>query len=627
MGFRALALTAAASVFPAVAPAQTVTPGVDHSTGEGVYRQFCASCHDVPEETRSPALDTLRQMGLRAITHALTDGKMKAQGAALTPAQIDAVGGWLAARSQADTGWAAAHACPVGRAAVDTGAPVVAGFGLGFENHRAMTAEEAGLTTAEIGSLAPAWVMGFPQTANMRAQPAIVGDTMYLPIADSGQLFALDIGGDGPCVEWVYDHGLPLRTHVQYGQVDGRNVLIFGDGAAHVQMLDAATGELLWRTSLRVTSVSNTTGMPVLHGDRIYAPISSGELNMGAAADYECCTSHGAVAALDARAGEIVWVYHTMEDAQPTRVNAAGTQLWGPSGAPVWTTPAIDARRGVLYVGTGQNTSEPPTETSDAVLAIDLETGELAWSFQATANDIFLTGCMFDPTGPNCPPDYSVNGDHDFGASMVLVDRPDGSSIVLAGQKNGVLWALDPDNDGALLWSVKLGPGGPAGGIHWGMAADGERVYAAVNKTGLSAVNAQGVPFEEDGEPGLHAVDLDTGEIVWSWLNSADCSGDRPERISTCGANYGLSAATLLVDGAVIQGGNDGYVRAFDAMTGELIWSYDAARTFETANGVEARGGSIDNASVIAANGTLFVQSGYGLLGAPGNTLIALKPE
>src|SRR5690606_28392723 len=194
------------------------------------------------------------------------------------------------------------------------------------------------------------------------------GDTMFLPIADAGQLFALDVGGDRPCVEWAYDHGLPLRTHVQYGQVDGRNVLILGDGAAHVQMLDAATGELLWRTSLRVTSVSNTTGMPVLYNGRVYAPVSSGELNMGAAADYECCTSHGAVVALDAQTGAIDWVYHTMEDARPVPLNANGVQLWGPSGAPIWTTPAIDAERGVLYVGTGQNTSEPPTETSDAVL-------------------------------------------------------------------------------------------------------------------------------------------------------------------------------------------------------------------------------------------------------------------
>jgi polyvinyl alcohol dehydrogenase (cytochrome) len=611
---------------PAAALAQVVTQGVDHSEGQAVYRDFCAACHDKPDETKSPALESLQQMGLRAISHALTDGKMRLQGAALAPRQIDAVVAWLAADAQPDTNWAAERACPADRTPVDTGVAIVGGFGLGLENRRNMSADLAGLTKQQIETLAPAWVLGFPQTANMRAQPAIVGNTMFLPIADSGQLFALDTGGAAPCVKWVYQHGLPLRTHVQYGEVDGRAVLVMGDGAAHIQMIDAANGELVWRTSVRVTSVSNTTGMPVLHDGRVYAPVSSGELNMGAAEDYECCTSHGAVVALDARSGEIDWVYHTMEAAKPTRMNAAGTQLWGPSGAPIWTTPAIDEERGVLYVGTGQNTSEPPTDTSDAVLAIDLETGQLRWKFQATANDVFLTGCMFDPAGLNCPPEYSVNGDYDFGASMVLAERPDGSSIVLAPQKNGMLWALDPDNAGELLWSVKVGPGGPAGGIHWGVATDGERAYAAINKTGLTAVNAAGVPFEEAGEPGLHAVDLDTGEIVWSWFNAADCSGGRQERIPTCGANYGLSAATLLVDGAVIQGANDGYVRAFDAETGALLYAYDTAREFETVNGVPARGGSIDNASVIAANGTLYVQSGYGLLGAAGNALIALKP-
>jgi polyvinyl alcohol dehydrogenase (cytochrome) len=482
-----------------------------------------------------------------------------------------------------------------------------------------LTAHQAGLRKNDFARLELAWALGFPQTANMRAQPAIVGTTIYLPVVDSGQLFAIDIAGE-PCLQWVYQHGVPLRTHVNYGTLaDGRRVLVFGDGAAHVQMLEAATGKLLWRTSLRVTSVSNTTGMPVLYRDRVYAPISSGELNMGAAPDYPCCTSHGAVAALDAATGAIVWVHHTMEAATPRGKSRIGTQLWGPSGAPIWTTPAIDERRGVLYVGTGQNTSEPPTDSSDAVLAIDLETGALRWKHQTTPNDIFLTGCMAEPDGPNCPPAYSINKDWDFGASMVLAARPDGSDVLLAGQKNGVLYALDPDQGGRLLWQVKLGPGGPAGGIHWGMAYDGERVYVPVNKVGI--------PFEDPEEPGLHAVEVATGKVVWSWLNAADCSGDRAQRIPTCNRNYGLSAAALLVDGAVIQGANDGYLRIFDAVDGRLMFQFDTAREFPGINGITAKGGAIDNASVIVANGLLLVQSGYGLAGVPGNALLAFRPR
>jgi polyvinyl alcohol dehydrogenase (cytochrome) len=159
------------------------------------------------------------------------------------------------------------------------------------------------------------------------------------------------------------------------------------------------------------------------------------------------------------------------------------------------------------------------------------------------------------------------------------------------------------------------------------MAADGERVYAAVNKTGLAAVTAAGVPFEEAGEPGLHAVDIDTGEIVWSWIAAPRCDGERAERVPNCTANYGLSAATLLVDGAVVQGSNDGFIRAFEAETGAMLYEFDTAVEFPSANGVRAEGGMIDVGAVIAGGGALYVQSGYGLFGKPGNALIAFRPE
>ncbi|MCP5144053.1 MAG: PQQ-binding-like beta-propeller repeat protein [Gammaproteobacteria bacterium] len=605
---------------PTAAFAQAaINQGVDVEAGRAVYQQYCAACHDKPVETKSPAFDSLRKMGVRAISYALTDGKMRVQGAPLTPQQVDAVTGYLAQTAQVDNGWVAANTCPADRRSVDTSPVRVGGFGLGFENHRQLSAAQAGLTTAQLKNLEVAWTLGFPQTGNMRAQPAVVGDTMFLPIADSGQLFAFDINGS-PCVKWVYEHGVPLRTHVNYGTLaDGRPVIVFGDAAAHVQMLEAATGKLLWRTSLRVTSVSNTTGMPVMYNGRIYAPVSSGELNMGAAPEYECCTSHGAVAALDAETGAILWVYHTMENATRRSVSRVGTQQWGPSGAPIWTTPAIDPARGVLYVGTGQNTSAPATDTSDAVLAIDLEDGSLRWKFQATANDIYLTGCMFDPNGPNCPPGYSVMKDWDFGASIIIGKRRDGSDILLAGQKNGVIWALDPDQHGQLLWTRKLGPGGPLGGIHWGMAYDANTVYVPVNKIGN--------PAEENGPPGLHALDVDSGAVRWSFFPEADCRGTRQQEVPGCERNFGLSAATLVVDGAVIQGSNDGWVRIFDAAKGTPLFQFDTARSFNTVNGVPAHGGSIDNASVTAANGLLLVQSGYGLLGTPGNVLIALKPR
>lgn len=618
MNIRSILL--ASSLLPVFAFAQTpVVTAPDNAAGQIIYDTVCASCHNMPEQTKSPPLDTLKRMGPRAVSHALTNGKMKVQAASLTPEQIDDVVTYLASTADIDNSWITANTCPVERMDVDTGTPTIGQWGFDPRNHRRLSAAQAGLTTAQMGKLELAWVMAFPQTANMRAQPVIVGNTMYLSIVDSGQLFALDIGGTSPCVKWVYEHDVPLRTALGYHTLpDGRNVLLFADAAAHVLMMDALNAEVLWTATVKVTSVSNVTAMPVLFEDKVFVPISSGELNMGAAPEYECCTSHGAVVALNADNGELLWIYHTMEAAKPTTISRVGTQQYGPSGAPIWTAAAVDAKRRLIYVGTGENTSAPATDTSDAILAIRMDDGSLAWKFQATPNDIFLTGCMNEPDGPNCPPADSINKDWDFGAGLMLGNKSDGSDLVLAGQKNGVVWALNPDN-GELVWDTKVGPGGAMGGIHWGMAFDGiSRLYVPNNmSTG---------PTADGEEPGLHALDIDTGNILWSYLHKPDCSGDRSTNLPSCQRSYGMSAATLLIDGAVVQGTNDGFVKVFDAQRGEPLFTFDTARPFTTINGVEGKGGAIDNATVVAANGMLFVQSGYGLMGIPGNLLLAFRP-
>jgi len=589
-----------------------------NSAGQAIYDNTCATCHNMPELTKSPPIDTLKRMGPRAVSYALTNGKMKVQAAGLSPDDVDNVVQYLSATADIDNSWIASHTCPAELSAVDIGTPTIWTQGFDLQNHRALSAEQAGLTTAQMGKLELAWSMAFPQTANMRSQPAIVGNTMYYPIVDSGQLFALDIGGASPCVKWVYQHDIPLRTTIGYHNLaDGTPTLVFADNAAHVLLMNAVTAEIIWDVSVKVTSVSNVTAMPVLYGDKVFVPISSGELNMGAAPEYECCTSHGAMVALDVTTGERLWVYHTMEDAKQTGVSSVGTAQFGPSGAPIWTAPAVDEKRGLIYVGTGENTSAPATDTSDAIVALRMADGTVAWQFQATPNDIFLTGCMNKPDGPNCPPAYSINKDWDFGAAIMLAQRSDGTDLVLGGQKNGIVWALNPDN-GELVWNTKIGPGGAMGGIHWGMAFDGNRVYAANNQsTG---------PTADGNAPGLHALDINTGSIEWSYLHQANCLGDRQQELPSCARNYGMSAATLLVDGAVVQGSNDGYVKVFDAARGEPIFSFDTARSFDTVNGVTGHGGAIDNFSIWAANGMLFVQSGYGLMGVPGNVLLAFKP-
>lgn len=622
MGFQAGAIAAVfwsfALGFPAFAQAPTVHRVDANKAGEAIYARSCGACHDKPVESKSPPLDTLKRMGPRAVSYALTHGKMKAQGAGLSNSDLDSLVSWLAATADVDNSWIGAHSCTAERRKVDTGTSTVGQWGIDPHNNRRLTAEQAGLSTADMRGLELAWVMAFPQTANMRSQPVIVGSTMYLAIVDSGQLFALDIGGAQPCVKWVYEHDVPLRTALGYHRLaDGRQVLLFADAATHVIMMDAVTPRVIWTATVKVTSVSNVTAMPVLHQDRVFVPISSGELNMGAAPEYECCTSHGAVVALDARTGKRRWVYHTMKDAKKTTVSRVSTQQYGPSGAPIWTAAAIDEKRRLIYVGTGQNTSAPATDTSDAILAIRMDNGKLAWKYQTTPNDIFLTGCMNQPDGPNCPPASSINKDWDFGAGLMLARTLSGRELVVAGQKSGVVWALDPET-GKPAWSTKIGGGGAMGGIHWGMAYDGRTLYAANNmSTG---------PTADEVSPGLSALDIESGSIRWKYLHQPDCSGTRRLELRTCDTSYGLSAATLLVDGAVVQGTNDGFLKIFDSRNGEILFSFDTARTFDTVNGVSGRGGAIDNANVVAGNGMLFVQSGYGLMGVPGNLLLAFRP-
>jgi polyvinyl alcohol dehydrogenase (cytochrome) len=393
-----------------------------------------------------------------------------------------------------------------------------------------------------------------------------------------------------------------------------------GDAGGAVVALNAKNGKPIWRTDVRMHEANRITGAPVIYKDRVFAPLSGAEISYSRVDTYECCRAQGAVVALDLKTGKQLWIGRTMPPGTKQKINRAGAQLWGPSGAPIWSTPAIDAKRNVLYVGTGENNSLPATDTSDAIIAFDLDTGERKWVFQATKNDIWNYACR---TGANCDfGDQSIIVDHDFGGSVMITKRKDGRDLLIVGQKSGVAWALDPDNKGAVVWSQKIGHGGGNGGIHWGTATDGTRVFAPMNdREGPTAE----LPL---AGPGLHALDIETGKILWSRKAEGDCSGDRKQRYPTCATRIGYSAAPLVVDGAVIQGSLDGILRVFDAATGKTLWSYDTMRKFDTVNGVPGNGGAIDSSPYVAANGTLFVVSGYARFGeAPGNVLLAFRPK
>jgi polyvinyl alcohol dehydrogenase (cytochrome) len=274
----------------------------------------------------------------------------------------------------------------------------------------------------------------------------------------------------------------------------------------------------------------------------------------------------------------------------------------------------------VLYVGTGENNSLPATDTSDSIIAFDLDTGVRKWVFQATKKDIWNYACR---NGANCDfGDAAVIVDHDFGGSVMITKRKDGRDLLVVGQKSGTVWALDPDNNGAMVWSQKVGQGGANGGIHWGTATDGVRVFASMND------RSGPTPELPYSGPGLSALDLETGTMLWNRKAEGDCSGDRKQRFAACDTRLGYSPAPLVVDGAVVQGSVDGILRVFDSATGKTLWSYDTMRKFDTVNGVPGNGGAIDSSPYVAANGTLFVNSGYARFGeAPGNVLLAFRPK
>ena len=195
---------------------------------------------------------------------------------------------------------------------------------------------------------------------------------------------------------------------------------------------------------------------------------------------------------------------------------------------------------------------------------------------------------------------------------------------MLAGQKSGTVWAMNPDT-GKVVWRRDIGTGGPNGGIHWGIAADDTHVYAPISYPGRSIAGQEVSP---DLKPGLYAVNLNDGSIDWKFEVTSDCTDARKKFVPRCNGLFGLSGAPTVIGDYIITGGLDGRVYMLEKKTGKLVWTFDTAREFETLNGVKGNGGSVDNASIIAANGLVIMNSGYGLFGqGAGNVMIALKPK
>ncbi len=582
-----------------------------------IFTASCASCHSDAQSGRTPSRFSLSGLSPRAIVAALETGAMRAEGEALTREQHVAIAEYLTGRSHTRATFPEAAFCTVrGPAPLDARTVVWMGYGGNLEGTGFQAGERAGLTAADVPNLRLRWAFGFPDAVQVRTKPTVVGSTVLVG-GPFGEVVALDAASG--CVRWTFEADAGIRGAILVAaDARQRTVAYFVDFRTSAYALDVGTGTLLWKTRVGWHPENNTTGTPALHGGRLIVPISAMEVVTAQSPTYACCSASGAVAALDVTTGDVLWYHRVIaEDAREVGRTTVGTPILAPSGAPVWSSPTIDARRSLVYVGTGENYTRPATETSDAILALELETGALAWAFQGTPGDAFTMACGAT-RGPNCPD--PPGPDLDFGMAPMLLTRADGTEILVAGQKSGVVWALDPDARGEVLWSTRIGKGGALGGIHWGMAADGRYAYATVADRADAVI--VDVHPGHDPAPGLYALDLMTGAVAWSAPAPADaCAGRR-------GCFVANSAAPSVIPGVVFAGGLDGHIRAHDADTGHLLWDVDTAREWPTVNGVPGRGGAIDGPGPVIAGGIVFVNSGYGSFGQmPGNVLLAFSVD
>jgi polyvinyl alcohol dehydrogenase (cytochrome) len=502
------------------------------------------------------------------------------------------------------------------------------GWGVDPSQHRFQPSAMAGLAAKDVPRLELKWAFGFPGAARSIAQPTIIGGRAFIA-SQGGKVYSLDTSSG--CTYWEYDAGKPVRSAVVVGPNAGGWAAYFGDSGGKVHSVDAVTGKALWTMRIEDHPAAIVTGAPTLVGATLFVPVSSFEAATGASPHYSCCTFRGSVVALEASTGKVLWKTYTIaEPAKPGVINSFGVQLMGPSGAAIWSAPTFDAANGRVYATSGDNHSDPPTTTSDAVLAFDATSGELAWSRQMTSGDAYNLACAPTPR-TNCP---LANGpDYDFGSSAVLADLPGGKRILIAAQKSGVVTALDPDRSGEIVWQKRVGNGGKLGGVQWGVAADQRNVYVAVSDVKIVVIPAgtpgaqaianstsQGVLLDAKTGGGLLALKLDTGEEVWR-TPSPGC-GDVP------GCSPAQSAAVTAMPGVVFSGGLDGRIRAYSSEDGRILWDVDTKGEVRTVNGVAAHGGSIDGAGPVIVGGMLYVSSGSGAFGgAPGNVLLAYSVD
>ena len=460
---------------------------------------------------------------------------------------------------------------------------------------------EPAIRAMDVPKLTLKWAFGF-QGGKEFGQPTLVDGRLFVT-SSAGRIYALD--AKSGCTYWTYDAPAGSHTAISIGElgqskraaiprklkrtlahldvIKAPSAAFFGDDTGAVYALDAQKGTLLWKTQVDTHPTARIQGAPTLYNDRLYVAVGSNEDNNAGNPNYSCCTFRGSVAALDIAGGRVLWKSYTvLEEPQPTHKSSAGVQEFGPAGAAIASSPTIDVKRGVLYVGTGRSTTGIEQSLTDSIAAFGLNDGKLRWVKQLTV--------------------MGQTGSSGFTSSPVLRTLASGNEVILAGQLSGVVYGLDPDHGGEILWQGK--PGADAkidGGVAWGTAADHRSWFVALS--GFLAAEAG------NSSGSLWALDPKTGAARWHTQSPTPaCSWSE----GVC--SHAQSQAVTVMPGGVFSGSQDGHLRAYSTIDGKILWDFDTAKAFQTQNGVRASGGPLDHGGPTIVNGGVYIISGNTLL-------------
>lgn len=604
--------------------------------GAALYAARCAGCHERPAEARVPSREVLAKNPPSFIVATLRTGAMAPMAAGLRPDEIAAIANYVSdQKAPAVVGEIDPHRIwgdsventPLDAPQCADAAPKIDlankaqwnGWSVGLDN--AHFQPNPGLTARDIPRLKLKWAFQYPGSKN--GQATVIGNRLFVT-SMSGAVYALDARSG--CVYWRHAAAAATRSSVVIARLPSggpaRHALFFSDFTKSAVALDAETGRQLWKTVIDDQPGVQMTGSPVYWDGKLFVPISSGNEAFAQIPNWECCKFRGALVALDAVTGRILWKrYTTEQEPRPFKKNAAGGTMWGPSGGSIWVAPTIDARRRLVYVGTSNSYTDVPYDNSDSVMAIEVDTGRVRWAKQLTKDDNYIDGCYRTPAPANCP--SPVGPDFSIGAAVIHYAPTSGRELLLVGQKSGLVYALDPLRNGEIVWQRRVGAGTALGGIEFGLASDSARVYAGVSDIAT---------LKRDGTPGLYAMNIADGALAWSQptSNTPRC------RWKNFWCHGAISQAITAIPGAVFAGSYDGHFRAYEATTGRVVWDVDTATNpIRALNGKMVYGGVMDGAGPTVAGGMVYVHSGYAgrsgstagrdMRNADGNVLMAFS--